>query len=194
MIKITKRYKIAFSYAGYTQYAEFNEVDGVLYNPTLNVSYSKSTEIPDVSKCKTIDEVLGLIKKFAYGGQAKIDRINGMPPFYYKNIKTQKLLKDMREAHETFIEEQANIFFNTTLKPILKKNKWKISKSHIGMMILIAKDENGEWDNVRDEKKEFEFEYLCKCFLSAIGENTDRFSTGRYLSILTDLDDFYLEV
>ena len=64
MIKIDKRYKIKFGYGGVIQYAEFSESKGKLINPHLMISWSKLGEVPDVTKCKNIDEILERVKKY----------------------------------------------------------------------------------------------------------------------------------
>lgn len=194
MIKIDKRYNIKFSYAGVEQNAEYREANGVLHNPTLSVSYYKE-KLPDVSQCKTIDEVLSIIATIAYCGRAEINKINGMPVFYYKQVKIHKMLEGVNTEYNTFVETKATQFFNIVLKPILIKNKWKISKSDMaGMLILIAKDANKEWDNVRDTKKEDEFEYLCKKFLDSVNIDAERFCVANCLGLVTDISEFYLEV
>jgi len=193
MIKIDKRYKIKFGYAGIAQYAEFSESEGVIYNPSLYISYTKANETPDVSECKTIDEILAKIKTIAYGGKAEIDTINGHPVFYYKKDKTRNLIKGMDAAFECFVETQAKIFYVKELRPLLIKNKWKISSSHVGMPILVELDKNGEWDNVRNKKKEFEFEYLCEVFLNTMNIES-RFVVCGFFNLITDYSEFYLEL
>ena len=193
-IKITKRYKIKYSYGGVAQYAEFNEVDGVLYNPSFYPSWvSNGIEVPDVSNLKTIDEVLAVIKGFAYGKQAEIETINGMPVFFYNKPKTQKSLNDIENTIDTFIKTQAQLFFDTELKQVLKKNKWKLSRSHMGFTVLVEKDKQGEWDNVKNSTKEKEFEYLCERFLNTINLTEPRFKVHSFFNLVDNLDEFYLE-
>ena len=158
------------------------------------VSWAKAGETPDVSECKNIDEVLAKIKTIAYGGRAEIHTINVHPVFYYKIDKTRKQLKEMGLELESFIEAKAKIFFDAELKPLLIKNKWKVSRSHMNLLILIEKDKNDEWDNVRDEEKEFKFEYLCKEFLSRMSVECERFTVNKFFNLMQDLGDFYLEL
>lgn len=193
MIKIDKRYKIKFSYGGVIQYAEFKECKWKSIYPDLLINWAKSGDVPDVSKCKNINEVLEKIKSVSYGGRAEIDTINGHPIFYYKKLKTQKMIKDMKTYMDIHIRCQADLFFDTELKPLLIKNKWKISNSSIGMLILISKNKEGIWDNVKDTKKEFEFEYLCEKFLSAMNINNSKFKTTCFLNLIDDLKEFYLD-
>ena len=154
VIHIVKRYTIKFSYAGIAQYADFGEQEnGELVHPSLTVSYAKMSEIPDVSKMTKIEDVLKAIKKFAYNGQTEIDKINGQPLFYYKRTKTKKLVSDIGKLFDEFLETQSAKFFNSELRPLLIKNKWKISSSHIGMPVLIEKNKKGEWQNIDNQKR-----------------------------------------
>ena len=166
MIKIDRTYTIRFAKGGVRQYAEFHESNGVLVNPRLFVSWTKEGEIPDVSKMTNINEVLEAIKAIAYNNKADIYLINHAPVFYDKKPKTQKRIASMKEAYESFIDQQITDFFNAELLPIIKKNNWTIDRSGVGYYILVVKDENGEWENLgrtteANSKKEYEFEYLC---------------------------------
>lgn len=63
-----------------------------------------------------------------------------------------------------------------------------------GMLVLIE-NKKGEWNNVRNEKKEKEFEYLCEQFLSAIcfGDE-DKFITATVLNLVEEhLTEFLIE-
>ena len=168
MIKIDKRYTIKFSYGGVAQYADFSEVKGKLINPYLSVSWARNDlKKPDISKFTKIEDVLEAIKSFAYGKQAEIYLIDGVPVFYYKKVKTRKYVKEIALATQTFIESQIKLFFDTELKPLLIKNKWSIGSSHVGYLVLIEKNKNGEWANISNSNKQFEFEFLCaKCLLA----------------------------
>jgi hypothetical protein len=192
MIKIDKRYKIKFSYAGYEQYAEFYMSKGVLIRPSLSISYVEPGKTPDVTQCKTIEEVLEKIKTIAYGGRAEIDTINGYPVFYYKKYRTRQMIKTMDSALDLFVRSQAQLFFDKELRPLLVKNKWKLATSHIGIPILVYKNEDGEWDNIKDKQKEFEFEYLCKAFLSSMNITTDFVIAGMFNRI-NNAEEFQLE-
>lgn len=167
-----KTYTIKFSKAGVNQYANFREVDGVIVNPYLNVSWVKNEEIPDVTKCKTIEEILAIIKEFSYGKQAEIYLIDSLLVSYYNNTNCKNLVDAIMLEHEQFITNKLNIFFSVTLLPIMKKNKWFIGSSGMGRYVLIKKDKNGEWDNVykveKSNNKEFEFQYLCAKILKSL--------------------------
>lgn len=186
MINITKSYTIKFSKGGILQYATFRESNGVLVRPTLHVSWANINEIPDVSQMTNIKDILEAIKSFSYCNRAEIHLINHAPVFYDKKKKTQKLIKSMESAYEKFIETQLTNFFESELLPLIIKNKWKIGRSHVGYFIPIQTDENGEWDNIKDDKKGFEFEYLCakalKTFDLIEGVNLQK-EHGNYLSV-----------
>lgn len=207
MIKITKRYTIKFSFGGILQFADFNEVDGVLYDPKLYVSWTRDTDkIPDITKLKNIDEVLKAIKSFAYCNKAEIHLINNAPVFYFNKVKTKKLVSDIATANEAFVEGQARLFFDTELKPLLIKNKWKIGDSNYHRLVLIEKTKDG-WDNIKNIKKEFEFEYLCYKCLTALNlsepikltneNNNSIFESHKLFNLIYDYlikSEFYLDV
>jgi len=159
--KITKRYNIVFSYAGIRQYADFYESEGKLVNPRLSVSYSKAKKVPDVSNMETIDEVLEAIKSFAYGSYVEINLINGQPVNFYNNTKAKEHLSIFNEKFDKFIEDEALHYFKTILEPIMIDNSWFVASSHVGAPVLIEKNEDGEWDNIKRDDKAFDFEYLC---------------------------------
>ena len=167
LIKIDTRYTIKFSKGGICQYADFNESKGKIVHPTnFWPSWAKVDEIPSLDGLKTIEEILKAIKEFSYCNQAELYLINGMPTGYCKNKKARKLVDKLESELEKFIENKAVEFFESILEPLMKKNKWFISRSHIGMPVLITKDKKGEWDNVPSGKKQDDFEYLCYSFAS----------------------------
>jgi len=168
MINIDKTYCIKFTYGGVFQYANFNEKDGVLVRPNFNPSWAKIVDIPDVSNMKTIDEVLEAIKLFSYCNHVEIHLINGQLPSFYNNIEAKILIDSINAKYDIFIKSQITEFFHSQLKPLLIKNEWKISTSHIGYLVLIEKDENGVWDNIgSNSEKSLEFEFLCaKCLMA----------------------------
>jgi len=162
---IDKRYTIRFIKSGIRQYADFNEKDGELINPKFYASWVKDGEIPDVSSCKKIEEVLEKIKEFSYNKIAEIYLINGNLAFYDSKIETKKMINSIDAEYETFMTTQINKFFKQELVPYLEKNNWYITNSMMGAYILVKKNEEGEFDNIRkveetDEQEE-EFEYLC---------------------------------
>lgn len=178
MITIDRSYTIKFSYAGVSQYADFRESQGELIHPELFVSYMKvdSDEYKICQSIKTmtnINDILEAIKSIAYNNRAEIHFINYAPVFYDKKKKTQQRIKSMNDAYDKFIDQQLTDFFNAELLPIIKKNNWGIGRSGMGAYIIIAKDKNGEWNNVgktteSNYKKEFQFEYLCAKALKSL--------------------------
>lgn len=168
---IDRRYTIRFAYAGYHQYAELYEVKGKLHNPRVRVSYMKVDEQPDVSKCETVDEVLEIIKGFAYGGRAVISHINGAPPKYDKDKKSQTAIKSWRTKYDNFIEAEAKKFFEEIIEPYIKERDWFISTSHIGFPIFCYNNpEDGEWDNIPQNEDEQYLQLLCGLFAKTVRE------------------------
>ena len=169
---IHKRYTIAFVYAGIRQYADFYENDnnGVLTRPTISVNYSRDLKIPTFPENSTINDVLSIIKE-NIDKNAVIDLINGMPFDYYHNKVVRGLVDEFNTRLEKFKEEETMAFFKKVIQPIMKENKWFVSSSHVGMPVLAEKDEEGEWDNISDKKKEFQLEYLCYAFIKSIEPN-----------------------
>jgi len=182
MIKVTKAYTIKFSKAGICQYAYFSEdSDGNIVHPSFHPRYCNSSEIPSLDGLKTIEEILKVIKDFSFCKRAEIYLINGMPVGVYKNKKAIKHVESFESRLESFLEKEAISFFEKVLEPIMKKNKWFISASYmIGMPVLIAKDENNEWDNIPSGKKEEEFEYLCYKFVSCLGKGEATLESESY--------------
>jgi len=168
-MKIDKRYTIKFSKSGINQYADFYEKGGKLIDPRLYVNYAQSGEVPSVENLTTIDEVLEVIKSISYCNRAELYMIDGQIVSYYNNTKAKECLSNFEDSFKKFIESESIKFFEEILEPIMKKNKWFISTSHIGMPILIEKNEEGEWDNIKGSK-EFDFEYLCSRFVSNFEE------------------------
>jgi len=168
MITIKKRYKIKFASAGYLQYASFSEKEnGELHLPSLFVSYSKAGEKPVVEGAKTIDEVLEIMKASPIIRNVELHLINGSPVSFYSNTKAKKEIATFKSKFDKLIESESSKFFEKILEPIMRENKWFVSSSHIGMLVLIEKDEDGEWDNISRNSKQFDFDYLCAKFMSS---------------------------
>lgn len=185
---IHKRYTIAFVYAGIRQYADFYENDnnnGTLTNPTISVNYSRGLQIPAFPENSTINDVLFIIKE-NIDKNAVIDLINGMPVEYYHNKEVRELVDGFNERLEKFKEEETLAFFKKVIQPIMKENKWFLSSSHIGMPVLVEQNEDGEWDNISDKKKELQLEYLCYAFIKSIEPNAKFISKNEYGSSRAD--------
>lgn len=173
MTIIHKRYTITFVYAGIRQYADFYENDndnGILTRPTISVNYSRGLNIPAFPENSTINDVLSIIKENV-DKNAVIDLINGMPVEYYHNKEVRELVDGFKTRLENFKEVETLAFFKKVIQPIMKENKWFLSSSHIGMPVLAEQDEQGEWDNISDKKKEFQLEYICYDFIKSIEPN-----------------------
>lgn len=182
MIKVDKLYTIKFSKSGISQRADFNEVNGKIYNPSLSVQYCKSDEVPSLENLDNIEDILAVIKEFSYGNQAEITLINSMPINYYKNIKAREYNKSFNLKFDQFIEIEAIKYFETILEPIMKRNKFFISTSHIGMPVLIKKY-NGEWDNIKGDK-DSDFNYLCKQFTSKFKSNDKSYDFQNFFNCI----------
>lgn len=172
MTTIDKTYTIKFIRGGIRQYAYFKEVDGKIINPSLDVMWVSEKEIPDISSLTSIEDILNVIKKFSYAKQAEIYLINGEIPFYENNKRLRKVISETSTKYNNFITSTLTDFFKSELVPILKKNKWFVGNSAWGRYVLIKKDKHGEWDNIskieKNDKKEFEFEYLCYKILRSL--------------------------
>lgn len=162
MFKAEKRYTIRYSYAGIRQYFDvYEDVDGNINKFGFYPQYAKITDVPDVSHCKTVNDVLDAINPFCHNS-AVIHLINGCLPFYYESNKVKDYIKGIENDLKEFIERQCNKFFTTIIVPILIEKDFKISTSHIGAPILI-KNYDGEYDNIRDNEDQ-ELEYICYKF------------------------------
>ena len=162
MINIDKTYTIRFIYAGIKQYANFREIDGKIVNPYLSISYAKASEVPTIDGLETIEEILAVIKSISYCNKAEIYLVNNEPIFY--NVKTNKTVKLIGDRFKKFIELEAITFFEKHIEPIIKKKKLFITHSNFYYLVLIEKNKDGEWDNVRDSKTN-EINYLAYKFL-----------------------------
>ena len=97
---------------------------------------------------QTDDEDVDIVRRFANGGRAKVIRINGMPPEVYNNTKAREVTEAFDKKFKAFLAGECEIFFNEVFVPMLKERGWVVSHSHIGIPILIGKNDEGEWDNV----------------------------------------------
>lgn len=165
-MKIDKTYIIRFSYAGIYQYARFFEVDGKLHDPRLDIQYYQGEYIP-IKNVRTINEALTVIQTVSKN--AIILLINGVPVNYYNNTEVKDYIDGADIRIDQTIRREALNFFKKFLLPIMEKNKWFLSTSHIGVPILIEKNEDGDWDNIVKDEKEFDFEYMCHSFIGKYG-------------------------
>lgn len=166
MFKVEKRYNIQYAYAGIRQYFDvYEDKDGNMSPVRFCPSYAKIKDVPSVEHCKTVYDVLDVVNGFC-NNTAKINLINGQLPFYYEDSKTKEYVNGLASDLDKYIDSLCNKFFSTIVIPILIKNDFKISTSHIGYPILIKKYDN-EYDNIRD-KEDLELEYICYKFTSSL--------------------------
>lgn len=127
----------------------------VLELTKLYVSYQK--DVPDISNCKTVYEIVNVIKKkFKY---AEIYLINGIPYCFYNEFD-QKAIDNITTILNEQISKSLYNSFNNLIYPIIERNNWFISRSWCGEPVLIEYID-GEWDNVDDCKKDyFQIEFL----------------------------------
>ena len=114
--------------------------------------------------------IVKVIKKISYNNKAEIYLINGMFIKEYENKDALYFTKKFGVKLEKFIEKEAIKYWEKHLMPIMKKNKWFVSTSHIGYPILIYKDEENEWDNIKHGEEEIVFESLCLNFTRHLNE------------------------
>ena len=161
-------YTIKYSKAGIYQYADFHYKDDVLVYNSFYPNWVKKGEIPSFENVNKIDEVLDIIRKFSYGNNAEIYKINHVLLDYYNNVTIEDELIDYSNKFNNFINSITLEFFKNNILPILKKNKWKITYSRFGHPVLAIK-KNGEWDNVLRENKDSIFtDYMCHKFLNDV--------------------------
>ena len=175
MIKIDKSYTIAFSYAGVTQYAEIKECNGELVRPKVFVSWMNINSeeykiVESIEQMTNVTDILNALKSIAFCNRAEIILINHAPIEYSKKPYTQKYVESVEKRIEELLEVEAKLYFQKILEPYMKKNKWFISRSHIGYPIVIEKDKKGEWQNLTNVKKETYFEFLCYKFVKNINK------------------------
>jgi hypothetical protein len=176
MFKKVKKYTIKYSKAGFYQYADFFEnEDGIINDPSFYPQYVKPDEVPSLDNVNTIDEILSIIKKFSFSGQAEIYLIDEQPVMFANATNIQEGIKKIGDEVNDFINGKIKEFFIETILPLLNENKFKISTSWIGRPILIYKNEDGEWDNIEAYSDINIFiEYVCYQFLNKIRFNTDK--------------------
>lgn len=180
LTKIAKTYAIAFTYSGIRQYADFREKeDGLLFNPTISVNYARNLDLPAFKENMTIQQVLDLIRE-KVDKNAAIYMINGMPVSYYENTNVRILTKKFHDNLEHFITVHVTEFFKKVIAPMMIVNGWVLTTSHIGMPVLAEKNEDGEWDNLKNKEKEFELEYICYQFIKSVEPNAKLSSRSEY--------------
>lgn len=151
MVKIDKRYTIKYSKAGVAQYADFRYVGDKLFSHTFCPNWVKNDDVPSLEGLNDINDILEVIKEFSYANNATIHLIDGNI-VSYDNIKDTIVgeLVDVGNEFDDLVSTRSFELFQKHILPILNKNKWVISRSHMYMPILCCYDENGELGNIRD--------------------------------------------
>ena len=164
MITIDKRYTIRYSKAGVRQFADFNYSKDKFISHSFRPSWVKQDEFPSFEGIEHIEDFLRIIKEWSYGNQAEIILINGNPPNYTSQDVIRKCEIEFREYFNSFCLK----VFTSEILPILKRKRWKISKSWMGRNVLIRKIKN-EWDNVdSNDKDSILIDCICNRFLNNV--------------------------
>lgn len=167
MNTVDKTYTIKYSKAGIYQYADFLYKDDILAHNSFYPSWTKKEEVPLLDGINNINEILKIIKKFAYNNNAEIYKINRVFPEYYNNKTIKDDLENLSNKFNFFINELSESFFTNQILPVLKRNRWKISNSWTGYPILIKKIK--KWDNVDSQHKDYKLiDYMAHRFLSDV--------------------------
>lgn len=178
MIVIDKSYYVHFSFAGIDQTATFYEKDGKIVNPRISISYWKGDQ-PSLDGLTTIEEIMEEMKKHVR--YVRVSAINGLPVWYYNNKKMQTAVNGFCANMEEYIQQQSRAFFEKNLLPIMKKNKWLFTSSNMGIPILAEKDKEGYLQNIQNEEKEKQFEYICK---QVLVDSEGRFPIANFIGVL----------
>jgi hypothetical protein len=183
---IDTTYTIRYSKGGIAQFANFNYSDGVLKSHNFCPRFVKISEIPSLEGLNEIEDILKVIKDWSFCNQARIILKNGNLPDYKSDEKINKCSQDF----EKFFNKLCFDFFKSEILPILRKNKWKISVSWAGCIILIKKYKK-EWVNVDSEHNDsMLIDNICNEFLrKVINSRTElnfsyqhRYSSGNSFS------------
>lgn len=164
------KYTIRYAYAGIYQYADIRFKDGIIFDKSFRPRYvSNNTVVPSLDNADNIEEILEIIKGFSYNKRAEIYLINGNYPEYHYNEQVKVDVKIHSDIINNTIKEELYLFFTTHIAPILIKNNWFISTSWCGHPVLINKDENGEWQNIKNERDGDLIEFMCFRLLNEVG-------------------------
>ena len=153
-------YCIRYVYAGIYQYAEFSVENGNVIRKMFNPSYVKTGETPSLEDANTMEEILEIISKFSKR-PADIFLINGNIPAYENNEAVKTDINKHVEAIEYIINKECFEFFTNHVIPIMVENNWYISTAWTGRPILISKNEENEWDNIKETDQSYLIEYMC---------------------------------
>lgn len=167
-MKEEKTYTIKYSKSGILQYADFKYKEGKLVYHNFRPSYAKITDVPSLENLNEIEDILEVIKKFSYANRAEIYLINGRYPELYQHPTIDKSLEKADETYSNFVGKLTTDFFKKELLPLIRKNKWKVSYSWMGMPVLIKKVK-GEWDNIDSNHRDAKIiDFICNKFINNI--------------------------
>lgn len=166
------QYTIRMAIAGVFQYAEFGVCDdGKLVNVRFQPRWVDVKTIPTLDGL-TFDEAMEALEKFC-GRKPTIHLINGDIPRYYEHPEYDERIKGYAERFDNFIEIESSNFFDENILPLIKKNNWRVAYSWMSIPVLCYINEDGDWDNVRDEDDSKLIEYLSYMFLRKTGLDND---------------------
>jgi len=166
MNKIEKSITIRYSKAGYNQYATFGVVEDKVTSKSFYPSYVNIDDVPSLDGADTIEDILKIIRDFSYNNDADIYSINGEMPEYFNNTTVKESITKYSDLLRNAIEDTFLKFFNENILPIINKNNWKLAHSWCGKPVLVEKDENEGWNNIKDNKDSTLIDFICSDFLS----------------------------
>jgi hypothetical protein len=178
------RYTIRYSKGGINQYADVIYKDGVFAFHTFSPTWVKAAEVPSLEGLTDVNDILQVIKEFSFSKRAELYLIDGCPPAYYHNTEVRDAIKEYGAAYDKLVEETSLEFFKLYVQPVLKRKKWKITRSWCGMPVLIRKDESEEsgWSNINERDKDnIMLEFMCSRFTrSAFNQGESVKLTGEH--------------
>jgi len=176
------------SKSGVYHYKDLRINDNGMVDPQLILfCYSSKQSCPVIKKESTVEEVLSLLKTFAFNKNASIYKKDHLPVLVKQDVLDN--VDIIVENIEDTIKKEVNKLFKNHLNKIL--GKYKIDF----LEILIEK--NGEYVNLsNDEDKHYAINYVCHRLLYRLGkEKNDRFdSETGYISnyfdyFINDIED-----
>jgi hypothetical protein len=184
-----KRYTIRYSYAGINQYADLNYSGDTLVHCNFMPRYCKGVDIPSLDGLNDIADIISVIEKFS-GRKAEVYLIDYELAEYYLNAPVKEVVHTAKAKYDEFVTTLVREFFDSVLLPIIIENDWKITRSWVGVPVLIEMRE-GEWDNVKSsDPKVVNFEYICYKFSHGILGKGDKMELITEQSWHIDADRF----
>lgn len=169
-----RNYTLRYSKSGIMQYATFITNNDILVNPTFSCAYQRKETLPDVTNCKTIEEVIKIIAEYSYDKICEIWMLDGNPIGFTdtdsENINTM----------EIEFSKLIQIFYKTCLQPLLPK-ECTIKYENICI-------EDQELKDIEEYRPLYNMlNYICYKFLYSIGivKYNDFKSEVRYIEDYT---------